>query len=430
MKRLLPWLIFLLITAFLALFVYSDRIFGTSERRGGAIGTAGGPPGGGPPGGGFRRGDQAVSATTRPARLENVPVWLSGVGTVQAFNTATVRAQVSGRLVEVNYREGQEVKAGDVLARIDPVLYQAAYDEAVAKKAQDEALLANARRDAARYSSLVGQNYTSQQQADTAKSAVQQYEAQVKQDQAAIDTARANLDYTTIRAPIDGRTGIRQVDAGNLVTSSDSTGIVVITQLRPISIVFTLPESAVSDIIEAHAKSPLPLQAQAGGRLLGEGTVAVIDNQIDQTTGTVKIKGTFPNDENRLWPGQFVNVKLRLRTLENAVVVPSAAIQQGANGAFVYRVTPENTASIVSVKVVQEGEKDAVIGEGIAAGDVIVTSGFSNLQDGSKLKLDGGQAPGAAPAENGGERKRGERRGKGADAAKPEGAKPDVAGRP
>ncbi|MBT3069532.1 efflux RND transporter periplasmic adaptor subunit [Rhodomicrobium sp. Az07] len=414
MKRLLPWLIFLLITAFLAIFVYSDRIFGPSERDG--VGTAGGTPGGR-----FRRGDQAVSAETKPARLENVPVWLSGVGTVQAFNTATVRAQVSGRLIEVAYHEGQDVKAGDVLARIDPVLYQAAYDEAVAKKAQDEALLANARRDAARYSSLVGQNYTSQQQADTAKSQVQQYEAQVKQDQAAIDTARANLDYATIRAPIDGRTGIRQLDTGNLVTSGDSTGIVVITQLRPISVVFTLPESVVSDIIEAQARAPLSLQAQTGGRVLGEGKVAVIDNQIDQSTGTLKIKGTFPNDENRLWPGQFVNVKLRLKTLENAVVVPSAAVQQGANGAFVYRVTPEKTASIVSVKVVQEGEKDAVIGEGIAAGDVVVTSGFSNLRDGSKLKLAEDEAIGS-PARNGGERKKGERGGKGADAAKPEGA--------
>jgi multidrug efflux system membrane fusion protein len=416
MKRLLPWLIFLLITAFLAIFVYSDRIFGTSGRGGDAAGM------GGPPGGGFRRGDQAVSAETKPARLENVPVWLSGVGTVQAFNTATVRAQVSGRLIEVNYHEGQDVKAGDVLARIDPVLYQAAYDEAVAKKAQDEALLANARRDAARYSSLVGQNYSSQLETDAAKSKVQQYEAQVKQDQAAIDTARANLDYATIRAPIDGRTGIRQLDTGNLVTSGDSTGIVVITQLRPISVVFTLPESAVSDILDAQAKAALPLQAQAGGRVLGEGTVAVIDNQIDQTTGTVKIKGTFPNDENRLWPGQFVNVKLRLKTLENAAVVPSAAVQQGANGAFVYRVTPEKTASIVSVKVVQEGEKDAVIGEGIAAGDVVVTSGLSNLQDGSKLKLEGEQSAGPAPAQNGGERKNGEHRRKGADTAKPEGA--------
>jgi len=419
MKRLLPWLIFLLITAFLAIFVYSDRIFGTAEQAGGAS-RAGGGPGG--PGGGFRRGDQAVSAEAKPARLENVPVWLSGVGTVQAFNTSTVRAQVSGRLIEVNYTEGQDVKAGDVLARIDPVLYQAAYDEAVAKKAQDEALLANTRRDAARYSSLATSNYSSQQQADTTKSQVQQYEAQVRQDQAAIDTARANLDYATIRAPIDGRTGIRQLDVGNLVTSGDSTGIVIITQLRPISVVFTLPESAVSDILDAQAKAPLPLEAQAGGRVLGEGTVAVVDNQIDQSTGTVKIKGTFPNESNRLWPGQFVNVKLKLKTLENAVVVPSAAIQQGANGSYVYRVTPEKTASLVYVKVVQEGEKDAVVGEGIAAGDVVVTSGFSNLQDGSKLKLGNGEASGSAPAQNGGERRKGQRGGKEADAASPSGA--------
>jgi multidrug efflux system membrane fusion protein len=337
-----------------------------------------------------------VPVLTEKARNENVPVYLSGVGTVQAFNTAFVRAQVSGRLIEVNYKEGQEVKAGDVLAKIDPVLYQAIYDQAVAKKAQDEALLANTKRDEQRYSSLASANYSSQQQADTAKSQVKQYEAQIRQDQAQIDNARANLDYATVRAPIDGRTGIRLVDAGNLVSASDATGIVVVTQLRPITVVFTLPENTVSEVLAAQERGAVPLQAITGGAAIGEGTLLVVDNQIDQTTGTVKIKGVFGNQQNRLWPGQFVNVKLKLKTLENAIVAPSVAIQQGASGAYVYLATPDNTVKLTYVKVVQEGEKLSVIGDGVAPGDVVVTSGFANLQDGSKIKLD--TAPPPPPA--------------------------------
>lgn len=398
MKRLLPYLIFVLITGGLVAFVYKDRIFPPDPNAAEAVQGMTGGPGSRPRGGGSRRGNQPVPVLTEKARNENVPVYLSGVGTVQAFNTAFVRAQVSGRLIEVNYKEGQEVKAGDVLAKIDAVLYQAIYDQAVAKKAQDEALLANTKRDEQRYSSLASANYSSQQQADTAKSQVKQYEAQIRQDQAQIDNARANLDYATVRAPIDGRTGIRLVDEGNLVSASDATGIVVVTQLRPITVVFTLPENTVSEVLAAQAKGAVPLQAITGGAAIGEGTLLVVDNQIDQSTGTVKIKGVFPNQQNRLWPGQFVNVKLKLKTLENAIVAPSVAIQQGANGAYVYLATPENTAKLTYVKVVQEGEKMSVIGEGVSPGDLIVTSGFANLQDGSKIKLETSPPPPPAGA--------------------------------
>ncbi len=190
------------------------------------------------------------------------------------------------------------------------------------------------------------------------------------------------------KGPISGRTGIRQVDKGNLVSASDATGIVVITQLRPIAIVFTLPENTVADVLDAQTKGAVPLQAIAGSGVLGEGNLLVVDNQIDQTTGTVKIKGVFPNQQNRLWPGEFVNVKLKLKTLENAIVVSSVAIQQGANGSYVYLATPENTAKLTYVKVIQEGEKQSVIGEGVAAGDTVITSGFANLEDGSKIKVD------------------------------------------
>ncbi len=349
--------------------------------------------GSGSQGRGYRRGAQVVPVLAEKARTDNVPVYLTGVGTVQAFNTTVVRTQVSGRLTDVPYTEGQDVKEGDVLAVVDPALYQALYDQAVAQKAKDEALLANARLDAKRYTDLVKTNAATQQQADTAKWTVLQDEAQVKTDQALIDNAKTNLQWTTIRAPITGRTGIRLVDKGNLVSATDATGIVVITQLKPISIVFTLPESTVAGVLDAADRGLVPLQAVTGAGLLGEGKLLALDNQIDQTTGTVKIKGVFPNDKNRLWPGQFVNVKLKLKTLENAIVVPSIALQQGANGTYVYLVTPENTAKLTYVKVVQEGEKQAVIGEGVAAGDTVITSGFANLQDGSKIKIDTGPIP-------------------------------------
>ena len=408
MRRLLPYLVFLLVTGGLIAFVYKDRIFPPQAGAEGPQQGMTGAPGKGRHGS-FRREGQAVPVLAEKARTDNVPVYLSGVGTVQAFNTAIVRTQVSGRLTDVPYKEGQDVKEGDVLAVVDPALYQAAYDQAIAQKAKDEALLANSRQDEKRYSDLVKTNAATQQQADTARWTVHQNEAQVKLDQALIDNAKTNLQWTTIRAPISGRTGIRLVDKGNLVSATDATGIVAITQLRPIAVVFTLPENTVAGVLEAQEKSPVPLQAVTGAGLLGEGTLLVLDNQIDQSTGTVKIKGIFPNDKNRLWPGQFVNVKLKLKTLENAIVVSSVALQQGANGSYVYLATPENTAKLTYVKVVQEGEKQSVIGEGVAAGDTVITSGFANLQDGSKIKLDSGLAKGApsagaAPASENGEK--------------------------
>jgi membrane fusion protein, multidrug efflux system len=401
MKRLTPYLIFVLLTGGLVAFIYKDRIFPADPGSTNAAAQqpgAGGRGTGGGRGGGGRRANQIVPVLAEKARTANVPVYLNGVGTVQAFNTATVRTQVSGRLTDVPYTEGQDVKVGDVLATIDAVLYQAAYDQAVAQKAKDEAILANSRLDEKRYTNLVKTEAATKQQADTAVWAVKQNEAQVNIDQALIDNAKANLDYATVKAPIAGRTGIRLVDKGNLVSATDATGIVIITQLRPIAIVFTLPENTVPDILEAQEKGVVPLQAVTGAGLLGEGTLLVIDNQVDQTTGTVKIKGVFPNDKSRLWPGQFVNVKLKLKTLENAIVVSSLAVQQGANGSYVYLVTPENTVKLTYVKIVQEGEKQSVIGEGVAAGDMVVTSGFANLQDGTKVQVDTAPANGAAQA--------------------------------
>ncbi len=423
MKRLTPYLIFVLVTGGLVAFIYKDRIFPPQAASGTASGMAAAQ--GGRQGGGFHRKDEAVPVRAGKIGTDNVPVYLNGVGTVHAYNTAIVRAQVSGRLIEVGYREGQDVKEGDVLAKIDPVLYQAAYDQAVAQKQKDEASLSNARLDEKRYSNLVKTNSATQQQADTAVTAVRQSQAQVQLDQALIDNAKANLDYTSIRAPITGRTGIRLVDKGNLVSASDATGIAVITQLKPIAVVFTLPEHTVPDILAAQAAGPVPLQAAVGGKVIAEGTLLVLDNQIDQATGTVRIKGTFPNEQNRLWPGQFVNVKLKLKTLEKAVVVPSAAVQQGANGSYVYVVTPENTAKLTNVKIVQEDERLSVAGEGVAPGDVVITSGFASLADGTKVKIEAtpdmgapaSTAPKAPDGTNGGREHRKGRRKEAAAAA-------------
>ena len=388
MKKILPVLIFLLVTAAAVAFIYKDKIFPpqpgqSAEQRGGG-------------GGGGRRGgrrsidpNRPVLVLTEDAKSESVPVYLYGVGTVQASNTVNVRPQVGGKLIEVNVHEGQDVKAGDVLAQIDPVTYQAAYDQAVAKKAMTDAQLTNARRDLERFENLAKSTYGTQKDLDTQKALVAQYEAQLRQDQASIDSAKANLDFSTIRAPLSGRTGIRVVDQGNIVSANDVNGITYITQIQPIDVVFTLPETYVSELLEAQAKGAVGLTATVGAETLGEGALTVIDNRIDETTGTVKLKGSFPNNPVRLWPGQFVNIRLHLKTLDNATVVSAVAVQQGAAGRFVYFAQPDNTAKRVDVKVAQEDERKAVISEGVKPGDKIVTTGFVNLQDGSKLRMEG-----------------------------------------
>lgn len=414
MKRLLPYLIFVLVMGGLVAFIYKDRILPSTDAASDQSASAGG---GGRHGGGgaHHRGSGIVPVVAEKVGSADVPVYLNGVGTVQAFNTATVRTQVSGRLLDVPYTEGQEVKEGEILAKVDPALYQAAYDQAVAQKAKDEAVLANARLDEKRYTNLVKTNAATTQQADTAVWAVKQDEAQVKLDQALIDNAWANLQWCTIRSPFAGKTGIRLVDKGNLVSSADATGIVIITQLHPIAVVFTLPENTVSDVLDASNIGPVQLQAVSGGKSIGEGTLLVVDNQIDQTTGTYKIKGMFPNEQNRLWPGQFVNVKLKLKVLHNAIVLPSVAVQEGANGSYVYLVTPENKVKITPVSVLQEGERQTVVSSGVAPGDQVVTAGFASLEDGSKVKV---EAPGVSSAP-----------GKGPQAAS-DGAQPAVDPRP
>ncbi len=392
MKRLTPYLIFVLLTVGLVAFIYKDRILpqAANGKAGdsAASGQGGGRRSGGGGSGGYRKGDQIVPVVAGKIQTADVPVYLNGVGTVQAFNTATVRTQVSGRLTDVPYKEGQDVKEGDILAVVDPALYKAALDQARGQLEKDKAILANARLDEIRYTNLVRTNAASQQQSDAAVWAVKQDVAQVALDEALVANAQANYNWATIKAPFAGRTGIRLVDKGNLVSSADATGIVVITQLKPIAVIFTLPENSVADVLDAQTRGPVELQAVTGGKTIGEGTLLVIDNQIDQTTGTYKIKGMFPNEQNRLWPGQFVNVRLKLKILQKVLVAPSVAVQEGPNGSYVYLVTPDNTVKVAPVTIVQEGERQAVIGSGLTAGDLIVTSGFASLQDGAKVKVE------------------------------------------
>jgi multidrug efflux system membrane fusion protein len=334
-------------------------------------------------------------------RQADVPVYRDGVGTTKALNIVTVRPQVDGRLISINFDEGQQVERGYVLARIDPVTYQAAYDQAVAKKAQDEAQLANARIDLERYTRLMASNSVARQQLDTQTATVAQFEAQVKLDQAAIDNAKAVLDYTTIRAPIDGRTGIRLVDAGNLVRAADSTGIVVITQLQPISVLYTLPQQQLGEVNRAFAKAPLPVEVFGPDNktVIDKGVLKVVDNQVDQTTGTIKLKAEFPNADMQLWPGQFVNVRLLIDTLRQVVVAPTAAVQRGPNGTFVYVVQPDSAVAVRLVTVAQQDEVQTVIARGLQSAERVVTTGFARLTAGTKVAVTEAEAAPSAEAQ-------------------------------
>jgi len=331
---------------------------------------------------------------------QDVPIYLDGLGTVQAFNTVTVRSRVDGQVVRIAFTEGQEVKAGELLAQIDPAPFQAQLDQNVAKKAQDEAQLAIARLTLNRNGELLTGKILAQQDYDTAKALVDQLEATVKGDQAAIDNARVQLSYATIASPLEGRIGIRQVDQGNIVHANDANGIVVITQLHPISVVFTLPEQNLGRIQE-HLSGGEPLLVLALDRdnhtTLGEGKLAVIDNQIDTTTGTIRLKATFPNPDSKLWPGQFVNVRLRLEIRKGCAVVPASVVQRGPDGTFAFVISNE-TAVVRPIKVAPQTEQgQALINEGLQPGDQVVVDGQYKLQAGAKVKVQG--TPEGGPSE-------------------------------
>src|SRR3982075_2547398 len=333
------------------------------------------------------RPDLPVPVLAATPRIQDVPVYLDAVGAVRALNNVLVRPQVDGKLIAVNFTEGQDVKKGDVLAEIDPVIYKAQYDQAVAKKAQDEAQLANQRLDLTRYQQLSASNAGSKQQYDTQRAVVAQQEALVNADQAAIDNMKAMLGYTKIIAPLSGRVGLRQVDQGNIIHASDITGLVVITQLQPIAVQFSLPQQQIVRVNAASAKGTLTVDVfgNDGITVIDTGTLKGIDNQVDPTTGTLKLKAEFPNTNFQLWPGQFVNIRLKVETLPKAVVVPASAAQRGPAGTFSYVIGDDDTVTAKPIMVIQQNETDAVIASGLTPSHRVVTTGFANLADGSKV---------------------------------------------
>jgi membrane fusion protein, multidrug efflux system len=352
------------------------------------------PSGSGAPG--ARNSTIAVQAGT--VAREDVPIWFDGIGTVQAFNSVTVRARVDGELQRLDLREGQLVKAGDVLAIIDSRPLQAQLAQAQAKKAQDEAQLANAKRDLERNLSL--REFAAKQTVDTQRAQVVQYEAQIRADDAAIEAVQVQLNYTTITAPISGRIGLRSLDQGNMVRSSDQSGLVTITQVQPIAVVFTLPEKLLPAIIDAQTRGEVPIQAldREGKTVLGTGTLAVIDNLIDTGTGTIRLKATLPNDPQRLWPGGFVNVRLLSTIRRGATTVASTVVQRGPQGTFAYVIKDDQTVEQRPIKVARIEEGKAIIDDGLTPGERVVVDGQYRLQPGSKIRLvdppPRGQAPG------------------------------------
>jgi multidrug efflux system membrane fusion protein len=325
----------------------------------------------------------AVPVTTGAVEKADFPVYLTGLGTVQGFNTVQVRTRVDGQIDKVAFKEGQIVKEGDLLVEIDPRPYQAALDQAKAKKVQDEANLANADLDLQRYTKLG--EFATRQQTDTQRSTVAQLTAQIAADAAAIATAQTQLDYTQVQSPISGVVGLRQVDIGNIVNASTQTGIVSVAQIEPIAVIFTAPEEQLPYINEAQTVSPLKVIAITtdGKKVLAEGKLAVINNQVDTTSGTIRLKGVFDNKDHMLWPGQSVSTRLLVKTLKDATVVPDDAIQHSTDGLYAYTVDQNNKAVLHKVKVGASIDGRSVVDEGLAPGEQVITAGQFKVQPGT-----------------------------------------------
>ncbi|MBA2080009.1 MAG: efflux transporter periplasmic adaptor subunit [Rhodanobacter sp. 68-29] len=385
------WKIALVVVAVVVVAVVAVRLL-HKPGGGGGKGTPQGPGG---------KDNPPVPVTVVPVAKQNVPVYLTALGTVQALNTIAVNPQVGGQLVSLAFTEGQQVKKGQVLAQIDPRTYQASYDQAVSKRNQDQSLLATARSNYERSKDPKYSQYVAKIDLITQHNTVAQYEAAVAADNAAISSAKTQLDYTQIRSPIDGLAGIRGVDPGNVVTTSST--IVTLTQLHPINVMFTLPEQSLDMVRKAQDGAPLQVTAldrvDAHPVATG-GVLKVIDNQIDTSTGTFRLKSEFPNADNALWPGQFVNVRLQVRVDDGALVVPAQAVQRGPDGDYVYQVQGDNTVKMQPVVVAGEvGDSHVMIGSGLKAGEQVVTEGQFRLKPGSKVNpLKPGEVPPAPTA--------------------------------
>lgn len=333
----------------------------------------------------------ALPVTVTTAQRQQLRVYLNGLGTVVAFNRVTVHVRVDGELQAVNFVEGQDVKQGDLLAQIDPRPFRAQLDQAEATKARDEAQLANAKLDLERYTSLVAKDYATRQSVDTQQALIAQLQATIRGDQAAIENARTQLSYTSIVSPLDGRTGMRLIDRGNIVHAGDPNGLVVITQVHPIAVVFSLPQDHLQDIAAAMKKRPLKVLAFSRDEKtkIADGTLVLIDNQIDASTGTIRLKAVFPNDDDALWPGEFVQAHLEVEDLPDAVAIPAEVVQRGPNGLYVYVVRPDSTVERRGVRVGPLQDGVAVIEQGLGVGDEVVLDGQFKLKAGMKVAVTG-----------------------------------------
>lgn len=329
----------------------------------------------------------AIPVVTAKVGVSDMPLVKVGLGTVGAYNTVNVRSQVTGTIQKIGFVEGRTVKPGDLIAQLDPRLFQAALRQAQANLARDEAHLANAQANLGRYIPLLKQGFSTQQQVGDQTASVAQLRAAITSDQAAIDTAQTQLSYTTITSPISGVTGIRQVDIGNIVHPADTTPIVTITQIQPISVIFTLPQKDLPEVQAAIRKGPLRAIAypQDGTDALGQGSLLLVNNQISQASGTVELKATFPNKNGELWPGEFVQVRLVTGVQPSALSVPISALQQGSTGQQVFVVGPENKVHLQPVKIAETLDGRALVSDGLKAGDTVVTSGQYRLQDGAAI---------------------------------------------
>jgi membrane fusion protein, multidrug efflux system len=335
------------------------------------------------------KGPAPVPVSVTQAKTGNFPVVLTGLGTVEPYNSVLVRSRVDGQIVKLNFNEGDLVNEGDVLVEIDHRPYKAALEQAQAKKQQDDANLANARRDLERYSSLAKNDYATRQQLDTQSAQVAQLTAQIAADQAMIDNAQTQFDYTTIRAPIKGRVGFRLVDLGNIVNASATTGIVQINQIKPISVVFTQPEDLLGEISDGLRKGPLPVTALStdGLQTYADGQLEVFNNEVDAASGTIRLKATFKNADKKLWPGLSVTTRMTVATRNDVVIVPAGAVQRGQSGFYAYVVGPDNKAEVRNLKIPLMNSTGAVVDEGLKPGETIVTAGQYRLQNGTQVSV-------------------------------------------
>ncbi len=345
-----------------------------------------------------------VPVMAAKAEAKDVPIILRGLGTVTAFNTVMLKSRVEGAITQINFKEGQYVHTGDLLIQIDPRPFQAVLDQAQANLAKDQATLANAKVDLARYQDLLKHSFAPEQQVATQNTTVQTTQAAVQSDEAMIKAAQLNVDYAAVRSPIDGVTGIRQVDIGNLIQTGGQQNLVTITQIEPIYVIFTLPEADIGRVRQAMNEGTLKVEAYASDdkRKLSEGVLDLIDNSVDQATGTVKLKAEFKNADRVLWPGQFVNAHAVLRTIQNGVTIPSAAVQTGPNGTFTYTIDEQSKVSMQPITIVQTESNSALVGDGLKSGDQVVTAGQFRLQPGIKVQVeehlaDAGQTLSDAP---------------------------------